>query len=110
MESQLDCLTSTGREFQSLGADLEKAWSPKPWRLDGGMVSSPAEDDLREKPMEALENRGNVVMCVSVGEETGGRVLNHLKFVNGGRADSCYKRVTIVETAGNGSMDKDFCS
>ncbi|KAL7867660.1 hypothetical protein SRHO_G00090440 [Serrasalmus rhombeus] len=70
MESELDCLTSSGREFPSLGADLEKARSPKPW----------------SKPMETLENRGNVMMCAR--EETGGRVLNHVRFVNGGRADS----------------------
>lgn len=49
MESELDCLTSNGREFQSLGADIEKARSPKPRRVDGGMVRSPAEDDLRER-------------------------------------------------------------
>lgn len=38
--------------------------------------------------METLEDRGDVVMCTSVGEKTGGRVLNHLKFVNGGRVDT----------------------
>ena len=40
---------SWGREFQSLGAALEKALSPKQRRLDFWMERRPAEVDLRDR-------------------------------------------------------------
>ena len=44
-----DSLMSGGREFQSLGAALEKALSPKLRRLDLGVERRPAEVDLRDR-------------------------------------------------------------
>lgn len=40
---------SWGRKFQSLGAALEKAQSPKLWRLDLGLERREAEVDLRDQ-------------------------------------------------------------
>ena len=40
---------SCGREFQSLGAALENALSPKLRSLDLGVESRPAEVDLRDR-------------------------------------------------------------
>ena len=47
MESEQESQTGWGREFQSRGAVLEKALSPKVLSLDGGTVRVRVEEDRR---------------------------------------------------------------
>ena len=59
------------------------------------------------EPVEVLEDRGNVVACGSLCDDTGGRVLDQLEFMEGLVREAEEERIAIVQTGGDKAVNKD---
>lgn len=62
------------------------------------------------KPMELMEDGGDVVVGAGTGEKSGGGVLDVLKFIEGGGWEAVEKAVAVVQSGGDEGVCEGFSS
>lgn len=62
------------------------------------------------KPVELVEDGGDVVVGAGTGENSGGGVLDVLKFIEGGGWEAVEKAVAVVQSGGDEGMCEGFSS
>ena len=63
---------------------------------------------LYGEPVKLTEDGCDVFSGSGVSEESGGRVLNILQFVEGGGGEAIQNAIAVIESGGDESMDKSF--
>lgn len=53
--------------------------------------------EQHRQPVKLLQHRGNVMRGRGFGDNTGGRILNHLKFLKGFVSKTKKERVTVIK-------------